>query len=169
MYKTEMFSVLCRGAGRYAAVFGFKHAMNHSAVSELSCITVRSFANQVRFNSYQIGIFSRGSQPPIVEKRLWGSTLNRIISTATIPVSNSSKLSLGSKLHSAFTYAAGGSLKGNSGVIVRGIKTKQAAAKRFIKTGQGKLKYGHAGKRHLTSKKSKIRKQRLNKKVNKTH
>jgi large subunit ribosomal protein L35 len=53
-------------------------------------------------------------------------------------------------------------------IISRGVKTKQAAAKRFLKTGQGKLKFGHAGKRHLTSKKSKVRKQRLNKKVHVT-
>ena len=46
---------------------------------------------------------------------------------------------------------------------VRGVKTKKAAAKRFIKTGSGNLKYGHAGKRHLTSHKSKDRKRRLNK------
>lgn len=44
----------------------------------------------------------------------------------------------------------------------RGIKTKKAAAKRFIKTGSGHLKYGHAGKRHLTSHKKKDRKRRLN-------
>ena len=46
---------------------------------------------------------------------------------------------------------------------LRGVKTKKAAAKRFIKTGSGNLKYGHAGKRHLTSHKSKDRKRRLNK------
>ena len=50
-------------------------------------------------------------------------------------------------------------------VISRGVKTKKAAAKRFIKTGKGDLKYGHAGKRHLTSHKSKDRKRRLNSKV----
>jgi hypothetical protein len=30
-------------------------------------------------------------------------------------------------------------------VISRGIKTKQAAAKRFIKTGKGDLNYGSSG------------------------
>ena len=46
--------------------------------------------------------------------------------------------------------------------ICRGIKTRKSAAKRFIKTGKGELKYGHAGKRHNTSKKTKTRQRRLN-------
>ena len=45
------------------------------------------------------------------------------------------------------------------------LKTKKGAAKRFILTGKGALKRGHAGKGHLTSGKSKIRKRRLNTKV----
>ena len=47
-------------------------------------------------------------------------------------------------------------------ITCRGIKTRKSAAKRFIKTGTGELKYGHAGKRHNTSKKSKTRQRRLN-------
>ena len=47
-------------------------------------------------------------------------------------------------------------------VICRGLKTRKSAAKRFIKTGTGELKYGRAGKRHNTSKKSKTRQRRLN-------
>ena len=47
-------------------------------------------------------------------------------------------------------------------IICRGLKTRKTAAKRFIKTGTGELKYGHAGKRHNTSKKSKVRQRRLN-------
>ena len=47
-------------------------------------------------------------------------------------------------------------------VICRGLKTRKSAAKRFIKTGTGELKYGHAGKRHNTSKKTKTRQRRLN-------
>ena len=47
-------------------------------------------------------------------------------------------------------------------IICRGLKTRKTAAKRFIKTGTGELKYGHAGKRHNTSKKSKTRQRRLN-------
>lgn len=50
-------------------------------------------------------------------------------------------------------------------IVNRGIKTKKAASKRFIKTGSGNLKYGRAGKRHNTSKKTKTVKRRLNKKV----
>ena len=45
------------------------------------------------------------------------------------------------------------------------LKTKKGAAKRFILTGKGALKRGHAGKGHLTAHKSKIRKRRLNTKV----
>ena len=48
----------------------------------------------------------------------------------------------------------------------RGLKTKKAAAKRFIKTGKGGLKRGKAYKGHLTSKKTSERKRRLNTKVN---
>jgi ribosomal protein L35 len=51
------------------------------------------------------------------------------------------------------------------GIVCRGTKTKKAAAKRFIKTGKGDLKYGHAGKRHNTSKKTKTVKRRLNRMV----
>ena len=47
-------------------------------------------------------------------------------------------------------------------IISRGLKTRKSAAKRFIKTGTGELKFGHAGKRHNTSKKSKTRQRRLN-------
>jgi large subunit ribosomal protein L35 len=43
----------------------------------------------------------------------------------------------------------------------RGLKTKKAVAKRFILTGKGKLKRGHAFRRHLTSHKSPARKRRL--------
>mmetsp|Transcript_3107 Transcript_3107/g.3250 ORF Transcript_3107/g.3250 Transcript_3107/m.3250 type:complete len:152 (-) Transcript_3107:138-593(-) len=43
-----------------------------------------------------------------------------------------------------------------------GLKTKKAAAKRFIKTGKGDLKYGKANKRHLTSHMTKTRQRRLN-------
>ena len=51
-------------------------------------------------------------------------------------------------------------------IAERGLKTKKAAAKRFIKTGKGGLKRGKAYKGHLTSKKTSERKRRLNKKVN---
>ena len=50
-------------------------------------------------------------------------------------------------------------------IVARGTKTKKAAAKRFIAKGNGDLKYGHAGKRHNTSKRTKNVKRRLNKKV----
>ena len=48
---------------------------------------------------------------------------------------------------------------------LRALKTKKSAAKRFIVTGKGSLKRGHAGKGHLTSHKSKTRLRRLNSKV----
>lgn len=48
---------------------------------------------------------------------------------------------------------------------LRKLKTKKGAAKRFIVTGKGKLKRGHAYKGHLTSGKSKTRLRRLNTKV----
>jgi len=48
---------------------------------------------------------------------------------------------------------------------LRKLKTKKGAAKRFLVTGKGKLKRGHAGKGHLTSGKSKNRLRRLNTKV----
>lgn len=47
----------------------------------------------------------------------------------------------------------------------RGLKTKKSAAKRFIVTGKGNLKRGHAYKGHLTSHKSKTRLRKLNTKV----
>ena len=50
-------------------------------------------------------------------------------------------------------------------IVARGTKTKKAAAKRFIVKGNGDLKYGRAGKRHNTSKKTKAVKRRLNQKV----
>ncbi|MEZ0328107.1 MAG: 50S ribosomal protein L35 [Dissulfuribacterales bacterium] len=45
------------------------------------------------------------------------------------------------------------------------IKTKRAAAKRFNITGSGKLVCHRAGKRHLLTHKSRIRKRRLSKPV----
>lgn len=46
---------------------------------------------------------------------------------------------------------------------IRTVKTKQAVAKRFLKTGKGGLKYKHSGKSHLNTKKSRKRKLNLNK------
>lgn len=43
------------------------------------------------------------------------------------------------------------------------VKTKKGAAKRFKITGTGKIKYFHAFKSHLLSKKSSKRKRRLSK------
>ena len=43
-----------------------------------------------------------------------------------------------------------------------GMKTKKAAAKRFRRTGKNKIKAGHCGKGHNTSKKSKDVMRRLN-------
>jgi len=40
-------------------------------------------------------------------------------------------------------------------------KTKKAAAKRFVRSGSGKLKHGHAGRGHLLSAKSQKRKRHL--------
>jgi large subunit ribosomal protein L35 len=41
------------------------------------------------------------------------------------------------------------------------IKTRRAAAKRFKVTGSGRIKCGHAGKRHLLSHKTTKRKRQL--------
>jgi len=43
------------------------------------------------------------------------------------------------------------------------MKTKRAAMKRFTRTGTGKLKRGHANKRHILTKKLRKRKNRLGK------
>ena len=43
------------------------------------------------------------------------------------------------------------------------MKTKKSAAKRFSKTGSGKIKYNKSGNRHLSTKKSQNRKRRLRK------
>ena len=43
------------------------------------------------------------------------------------------------------------------------MKTKKSAAKRFSKTGTGKIKYNRCGNSHLSSKKSQKRKRRLRK------
>ncbi|MFV0503328.1 MAG: 50S ribosomal protein L35 [Lachnospirales bacterium] len=43
------------------------------------------------------------------------------------------------------------------------MKTNRAAAKRFTKTGTGKLKYNRANKQHILTKKSPKRKRRLRK------
>ena len=43
------------------------------------------------------------------------------------------------------------------------MKTKKSAAKRFKKTGSGKIKHNKCGNRHLSSKKSPNRKRRLRK------
>ncbi len=43
------------------------------------------------------------------------------------------------------------------------IKTKRAAAKRFKITASGKIKRGKAGKRHILSKKTRARKNALQK------
>ena len=43
------------------------------------------------------------------------------------------------------------------------VKTKSSAKKRFKVTGSGKLKRKHAFKRHILTKKSKKRKERLSK------
>jgi large subunit ribosomal protein L35 len=47
----------------------------------------------------------------------------------------------------------------------KALKTKKAVSKRFIVTGKGKLKRGHAFRGHLTSHKSPARKRRLSAKV----
>jgi ribosomal protein L35 len=46
-----------------------------------------------------------------------------------------------------------------------GVKTKSAAKKRFIRTGNGLLKHGRPGKRHLTGKKSRTVTMRMNQKM----
>jgi large subunit ribosomal protein L35 len=43
------------------------------------------------------------------------------------------------------------------------MKTKKSAAKRFKKTGTGKLVYNKSGNRHLSTKKSSKRKRQLRK------
>ena len=43
------------------------------------------------------------------------------------------------------------------------MKTKKSAAKRFKKTGSGKIVHRHSGHRHLSTKKSPKRKRRLRK------
>lgn len=43
------------------------------------------------------------------------------------------------------------------------MKTKKSAAKRFKKTGSGKIVHQHSGHRHLSTKKSPKRKRRLRK------
>ena len=43
------------------------------------------------------------------------------------------------------------------------MKTKKSAAKRFKKTGTGKLVYNQCGNRHLSTKKSSKRKSQLRK------
>ena len=43
------------------------------------------------------------------------------------------------------------------------MKTKKSAAKRFSKTGSGKVKHNKSGNRHLSTKKSPKRKRRLRK------
>ena len=43
------------------------------------------------------------------------------------------------------------------------MKTKRSAAKRFRKTGSGKITYNKSGNRHLSTKKSSKRKRRLRK------
>ncbi|HIU77811.1 MAG TPA: 50S ribosomal protein L35 [Candidatus Avilachnospira avicola] len=45
------------------------------------------------------------------------------------------------------------------------FKTKRAAAKRFKKTGTGKLMRNHANKRHILTKKDRKRKRHLGKSV----
>ena len=45
------------------------------------------------------------------------------------------------------------------------FKTKRAAAKRFKKTGTGKLMINHANKRHILTKKDRKRKRHLGKSV----
>ena len=43
------------------------------------------------------------------------------------------------------------------------MKTKKGAAKRFRKTGSGKIMYNKSGNRHLSTRKSSKRKRRLRK------
>lgn len=43
------------------------------------------------------------------------------------------------------------------------LKTRKSAAKRFKKTGSGKITHFHTGARHLLTRKSKKRKRRLRK------
>ena len=46
------------------------------------------------------------------------------------------------------------------------MKTKKSAAKRFKKTGSGKIVHHHSGHRHLATKKSPKRKRHLRKDTN---
>ena len=45
------------------------------------------------------------------------------------------------------------------------MKTRKSAAKRFSKTGSGKIKYNKSGARHFMSRKKSTRKRRLRKAV----
>jgi large subunit ribosomal protein L35 len=47
-------------------------------------------------------------------------------------------------------------------------KTHKGAAKRFKKTGTGKIMRGHSGKRHILTKKTRSRKRRLRSEVEQT-
>jgi len=55
-----------------------------------------------------------------------------------------------------------GSVRHTTNGHARGLKTRQAAAKRFIKTGKGKLKHAHAGRSHLNGHFTRTRMRRLN-------
>ena len=97
-----------------------------------------------------------GSISGIIARRMFSS----IVASSSSSNSGSSKMSSGVKrLETAIPFSVRemGHLKK--------LKTKKGAAKRFILTGKGALKRGHAGKGHLTAHKSKIRKRRLNTKV----
>jgi large subunit ribosomal protein L35 len=66
--------------------------------------------------------------------------------------------------HSSFarsTDPAGGYFQEKCGVIMPKMKTKQCAAKRFSKTGTGKLKRNHMGGSHILSNKNRKRKRTL--------
>ena len=71
-----------------------------------------------------------------------------LMAAKKLPVMNAIQAVLGGVRHTTAGHA-------------RGLKTKKAVAKRFILTGKGKLKRGHAFRRHLTSHKSPARKRRL--------
>lgn len=68
----------------------------------------------------------------------------------------STRLTGGSKAFTNFFHS--------SSLAEVALKTKQAAAKRLLKTSSGGIKYGHAGKSHLNMNKSRNRIRRLNEK-----
>ena len=122
---------------------------NMNSLRRLACSSVVRAVSNVQYTQKPLGKLFFSPKPPM--------GITRGI-TSLSP--NISKLQRNSAMPVARMQVLGG-IRHTTAGHKKALKTKKAVSKRFILTGKGKLKRGHAFRRHLTSHKSPKRKRNL--------